>query len=115
MLFEPGNADELAIAVRRMLDNPTALAEMRREARREFEAKYTGEANHNQMMSAYRLAIENASRRRELPDGAEDGISFPGQSRSTRRRSISLRVVTNPPRFESIPGMRESDSISDFT
>ena len=115
MLFDPGNSDELAAAVARMLDNPAALAEMRRQARREFESKYTGEANHRQLMAAYRLAIENANRHREGPS-IEDVVGWSaGQSGSTRRRSVSLRIADQSPRFDSATGLLESESLSDIS
>ena len=68
LLFEPGNADELAAAVRRMVSNPPAMTSMRHAARREYEDHYTGAANHQQLMTAYRLAIENfkSSTRRKV-------------------------------------------------
>lgn len=61
LLFNPGDAEDLAAQVRRMLANPEALAAMRLEARREYEAKYTGLANHRQMMAVYQQAIIEAA------------------------------------------------------
>ncbi|HWE01395.1 MAG TPA: glycosyltransferase family 4 protein [Tepidisphaeraceae bacterium] len=113
VLFEPGSACELGAAVRRLLDAPATLIEMRRLARREFEAKYTGDANHNQLMTAYRLAIDNANLRVESPSD-DDGVKQALVSAApARRRSISLRVVTPFARPQSAPAMREPTSFSD--
>lgn len=51
--FEPGDADDLATTIQQMLGNPTQLARMRREARTEFENKYTAEANYRMLMAIY--------------------------------------------------------------
>jgi glycosyltransferase involved in cell wall biosynthesis len=59
-LFEPGNAEALAEGVRRMLGDRLTLSNMRSAARREYEAKYTGAANHKQLMTAYRRALETS-------------------------------------------------------
>ena len=56
-LFDPGNADELAAAVRQLLSNPATLAQMRMDARREYLTHYSGAANHEQLMAAYRQAM----------------------------------------------------------
>ncbi len=52
-LFQPGNAGELALRIQDMLSDPERLASMRRHARAEFEAKYTGNRNYEQMMRIY--------------------------------------------------------------
>lgn len=59
-LFEPGNADALADGVLRMLADPSALGTMRRHARREYETRYTGAENHEQLLAAYGQAIETS-------------------------------------------------------
>jgi glycosyltransferase involved in cell wall biosynthesis len=51
--FEPGNADDLAQKVQQILADPTQLADMRRAARKEFEDKYTAEANYQKLMAIY--------------------------------------------------------------
>ena len=62
LLFEPGNADALADAVRKLVADPVAMKAMRVESRREYELKYTGAANHEQLMDAYAQAIETSKR-----------------------------------------------------
>jgi glycosyltransferase involved in cell wall biosynthesis len=54
--FTPGNGADLAAKVREALADRTKLAEMRRAARAEFEAKYTGARNHEMMRSVYEKA-----------------------------------------------------------
>lgn len=53
LLFEPGNAADLAAQVRWFLSNPNELPPMRAKARREFETNYTGERNYQLLMSIY--------------------------------------------------------------
>ncbi|MCY2952232.1 MAG: glycosyltransferase family 4 protein [Planctomycetota bacterium] len=57
LLFGPGDADDLAGQVEAMLGDAERLAKMRREARAEFEAKYTGSRNYEQMMRVYEEAV----------------------------------------------------------
>ncbi len=57
-LFEPGNPADLSNAVQRSLQDPAALESMRERARAEFEARYTSEANYEQLLNIYRAAIE---------------------------------------------------------
>jgi len=60
--FRPGDPNDLAAKVKRLLSNPAELSRMRKEARAEYEAKYTAERNHKMLMEIYQRAIENAKR-----------------------------------------------------
>ncbi|NJL81673.1 MAG: glycosyltransferase family 4 protein, partial [Richelia sp. SM2_1_7] len=51
--FRPGDAADLADKVKWVLANPEKLAQMRQEARLEFEAKYTADQNYQQLMEIY--------------------------------------------------------------
>ncbi|NJN02932.1 MAG: glycosyltransferase family 4 protein [Leptolyngbyaceae cyanobacterium SL_1_1] len=51
--FQPGDAADLAEKVRWMLADSQRLAEMRRAARAEFEARYTADNNYRQLMQIY--------------------------------------------------------------
>jgi len=51
--FRPGNPEDLAAKVEWALAHPGELAGMRREARGEFEAKYTAERNYKMLMEIY--------------------------------------------------------------
>jgi glycosyltransferase involved in cell wall biosynthesis len=64
LLFRPGDAHDLAAKVRWAFDHPQQMAAMRREARREYDQKYTPERNYKLLMEIYEMAIENARRRR---------------------------------------------------
>jgi glycosyltransferase involved in cell wall biosynthesis len=56
LLFEPGSPDDLAAKVGRLLADPARLAPMRREARREFERKYTAATNYELLLGLYERA-----------------------------------------------------------
>jgi glycosyltransferase involved in cell wall biosynthesis len=62
--FRPGNPEDLAAKVAWAWRHPRELAAMGREARREYELKYTAERNYELLMEIYRLAIERARSRR---------------------------------------------------
>lgn len=70
LLFEPGNAKDLASKIRWMIDNPDACTEMGKNARAEFEAKYTAERNFELLIDIYKKAIiihkESQTKRRRL-------------------------------------------------
>ncbi|MGQ4647521.1 glycosyltransferase [Lyngbya aestuarii] len=51
--FRPGDPGELAVQVKWVLAHPSEVAQMRREARAEFEGKYTAEKNYQQLMNIY--------------------------------------------------------------
>lgn len=62
--FRPGDLEDLAAKVEWLLAHPTELARMRREARAEYEAKYTAERNYQLLMEIYGQALEAGHRRR---------------------------------------------------
>lgn len=57
LLFEPGNADDLAKKMRWAMANPEAMASMGRKARRQYEAEFTAERNYRQLIEIYESAI----------------------------------------------------------
>lgn len=57
LLFEPGNADDLARQVKWCFDHPEELAKMRENARSEYERKHTAAVNCAQLIECYELAI----------------------------------------------------------
>jgi len=57
LLFEPGDASELAGSLQRMLASPSAYAYMRHEARQRYVRAYTADENHNRLLEIYRSAI----------------------------------------------------------
>jgi glycosyltransferase involved in cell wall biosynthesis len=56
MLFEPGNGAELADRVKDMLADETKRLMMCDAGRAEYEARYTGDANHVMLMNVYSKA-----------------------------------------------------------
>lgn len=58
VLFKPGDAHELAGRIRDLLLIPNALSAMRTAARREYESRYTGSRNHEQLMEVYLRALQ---------------------------------------------------------
>jgi glycosyltransferase involved in cell wall biosynthesis len=59
--FEPGNPEDLAARVAWAWTHPEEMAEMGREARREYEATYTAERNYEMLMGIYKRALGKAA------------------------------------------------------
>lgn len=57
LLFEPGNAIDLAEKIRWAEANPTAMARMGLAARAHYEANFTAERNYHQLMTIYQDAL----------------------------------------------------------
>ncbi|HBE19602.1 MAG TPA: glycosyl transferase family 1 [Cyanobacteria bacterium UBA11149] len=51
--FRPGDAEDLAAKVEWTLSHPAELSQMRRNARAEFEGKYTAKANYQKLIEIY--------------------------------------------------------------
>ncbi|HTB10569.1 MAG TPA: glycosyltransferase [Bryobacteraceae bacterium] len=64
LLFNPGDAADLARKVRWAFEHPEAVDGMRAEARREFEEKYTADRNYEMLTAIYETAIANFRRER---------------------------------------------------
>ncbi|RMD58704.1 glycosyltransferase family 1 protein, partial [Candidatus Parcubacteria bacterium] len=58
LLFEPGVPEDLAVKVEWAWNHPKEMAEMGREARREYQEKYTAEQNYEMLMQIYRSILE---------------------------------------------------------
>jgi len=58
--FRAGDAEDLVTQVRWARSHPEAYQEMRRAVRREFEAKYTADRNHDMLLNIYQTAIQRA-------------------------------------------------------
>jgi glycosyltransferase involved in cell wall biosynthesis len=58
--FVPGDADDLAKKVERAWAHPDEMREMGRNARMEYEAKYTPERNYKILIEVYRQAMQEA-------------------------------------------------------
>lgn len=57
LLFEPGDAADLARTLAWALAHPDAMARMGLQARRHYEATLTGAANHGQLLQIYEEAL----------------------------------------------------------
>jgi glycosyltransferase involved in cell wall biosynthesis len=55
--FSPGDAEDLARKVTKAWTDPSAVAQMSRNARRTYEEQYTAERNYEQQMEIYRDAV----------------------------------------------------------
>jgi glycosyltransferase involved in cell wall biosynthesis len=60
LLFEAGNADDLASKVRWAWDHPSAMRTLGENARTRYEESYTAEANYARLMEIYSRAITRA-------------------------------------------------------
>lgn len=58
LLFDPGNPEDLALKMKWMIENEDVCIEMGRNARREFESKYTAEKNFEMLMGIYDRVID---------------------------------------------------------
>lgn len=57
LLFEPGNAEDLAAKVQQLAGDPCRRAAMRQAARKCFEDNHTAEHNYRQLVAIYRQAL----------------------------------------------------------
>ncbi len=57
LLFEPGNPEDLVAKVAWAWAHPAKMAALGREARREYEAKYTAERNYEMLMAIYQRVL----------------------------------------------------------
>lgn len=57
LLFNPGDADDLARTLAWALDHPTELARMGGQARKRYESDLTGAANYRQLVQIYEEAL----------------------------------------------------------
>jgi glycosyltransferase involved in cell wall biosynthesis len=62
LLFNPGDAVDLAAKVRWLWDHPEEAASMGQNARREYEQKYSPEQNYQLLMEIYEKAIAGSAR-----------------------------------------------------
>ena len=59
LLFKPGNSAALADAVKKLASDAAHLAEMRHDARKEFELHYTADRNYASLMNIYADALRH--------------------------------------------------------
>lgn len=71
--FTPGDSQDLAEKVQWAWDHPERMQQMGREARQEYERKYTAEKNYPRLMQIYREAIAGLDL--QLPEPGGKGSS----------------------------------------
>ncbi|MGH9772412.1 MAG: glycosyltransferase family 4 protein, partial [Candidatus Acidiferrales bacterium] len=71
LLFEAGNPSDLARQAARLWSNPAHAAELGKQARLDYEARFTPERNYELLLQAYSQAI--ASRRMAASNGHTPG------------------------------------------
>ncbi len=65
--FRPGDAEHLAQRVEWALAHPEDLREMGRNARREYESRYTPQRNHGLLLEVYETALRRRTGERAGP------------------------------------------------
>jgi glycosyltransferase involved in cell wall biosynthesis len=90
--FRPGDPADLAAKIERLWRDEACLAAMRREARGEFEQKYTADPNYEKLMQVYAGALARRHRRAPEASVLEAGPRLRPRSR------LSLPVM--PESFE---------------
>jgi len=60
LLFETGNADDLAAKMKWAQQNPEKMRMMGQNARMKYEAEYTANQNYDQLVAIYNDAIEES-------------------------------------------------------
>jgi glycosyltransferase involved in cell wall biosynthesis len=73
LLFEPGNAEDLAAKVQWAWEHPEEMRRMGEAARREYETKYTADRNYHMLMDIYHQAIDSARQRRRVHGTISNG------------------------------------------
>lgn len=65
LLFDPGSSTDLAEKMNWAWHHPDQMAKMGRNARSQYEAEFTGERNHDQLINVYHEAIETVQQERK--------------------------------------------------
>ena len=73
LLFEPGNARDLADKMTWALAHPDEMAVMGRKARAQYEAQFSAQVNYRRLMEIYGEAMALAATRHALQDAKGGG------------------------------------------
>jgi glycosyltransferase involved in cell wall biosynthesis len=79
LLFQPGDCVDLATQIGHLLATPFALDQMRRDAREEYERKYTAESNYEHLMAIYKRTV-NGKSQHSLPAATASALQGNGGS-----------------------------------
>lgn len=74
--FTPGDAEDLANKAERAWTHAADMAVMGKQARQEYESKYTAASNYEILMGAYQQAIQNSGARHA---SLETGFTRPAE------------------------------------
>ena len=96
-LFRPGDADDLATVVSDLYGDSTTLAQMRSEARREYEQKYTAARNYELLSEIYGRAAahrrgETISDDEHPSDGSLPIDQYPRAAAADRTAASNLEI-----------------------
>jgi glycosyltransferase involved in cell wall biosynthesis len=80
LLFEAGNADDLALQLKWCFDLPDEIKAMRQRARAEYEQKYTAAVNCMRLTECYELAIALSEQRKGAEARWGKGVKHPVHS-----------------------------------
>jgi len=80
LLFEPGNANDLALQLQWCFDYPEELAKMRENARAEYERRHTATVNRKQLVECYELAMALAGASKGAEARTWKGVKQPVES-----------------------------------
>ena len=83
LLFAPGDPESLRDSVKRLFCNTDGLGQMRLAARKEFEQKFTSEANYRILMAAYRRALGEPIAKADTPEEDETSLNPSAPTLST--------------------------------
>jgi len=67
VLFSPGDSHDMFRTLKKLWETPERMSAMAKNARKEFEEKYTSEINHGLLMGIYRSAISIRKKRKHRP------------------------------------------------
>lgn len=91
LLFEAGNATELAERIRWAHEHPAAMAAMGARARQAYEQHFTADSNHQTLMTVYQQAMRSNGTGSEPADQGCPLVPSPG--RNSHRTGDSERLT----------------------
>jgi len=109
LLFEPGNARDLADKIRWMYDHEDECIQMGKNARKVFEEKYTAEKNFEILMNIYKTVLDRKARSRVK---IQVNNSYPKQSNVNRVKFQPMALNQTMNRVGDIGYKRNGDYFS---
>ncbi len=110
--FAAGDPADLARQITWLCEHPAAVAQMRREARLDFESKFSGEQNYRILMNIYRSALSSYGISMKALDSGFPGAGVARQEFAPARiahAQIATQSNSRPDSFRSLaPGVSPS-------